>query len=43
MSQYIAVFGMAIAGISFTSEEFLRPLNHEKQWKNYFKNLIYPS
>lgn len=39
MSQYIAVFGMAVAGISFTKEELLRPLNHEKQWKNYFKKL----
>ncbi|NFA59171.1 hypothetical protein EXM63_08360 [Clostridium botulinum] len=39
MSQYIAVFGMAVAGISFTKEELLRPLNREKQWKNYFKKL----
>ncbi|MGO5072504.1 hypothetical protein ACTQ4K_00890 [Clostridium sporogenes] len=39
MSQYVAIFGMAIAGISFTKEELLRPLHHEKQWESYFKKL----
>ncbi|WP_287164594.1 hypothetical protein [Clostridium sp.] len=39
MSQYVAIFGMAIAGIAFTKEELLRPLHHEKQWKSYFKKL----
>ncbi len=39
MSQYIAILGMAIAAISFTKEELLKPLHHEKQWKSYFKKL----
>lgn len=39
MSQYIAIFGMGISAISFTKEELLKPLHHEKQWKSYFKKL----
>lgn len=39
MCQYIAALGMAIAAISFTKEELLKPLDHQKQWKSYFKKL----
>ncbi|WP_205598653.1 hypothetical protein [Clostridium niameyense] len=37
--QYISIFGMAIAGISFTKQDLLKPLNYENQWKNYFNKL----
>ena len=37
--QYIAVLGLALAGISFLKQDLMRPLNHQKQWETYFNRL----
>ncbi|WP_125154002.1 hypothetical protein [Clostridium rectalis] len=39
LNMYLSLFGLFISAISFTNEKFMRPLNYEETWKNYFHRL----
>lgn len=35
--QYVAIFGLALAGMSFLKQDLMRPLNYQNQWETYYK------
>ena len=39
ISQYVSFLGLFISALSFMSENLMRPLNYEEQWKTYFSKL----
>lgn len=39
ISEIVAAFGLALAGISFVKKDLMRPLNYQKQWETYFHKL----
>ncbi len=39
VTELLAAFGLALAGISFVKKDLMRPLDYEKKWKMYFYRL----
>jgi hypothetical protein len=39
LTQIVAAFGLALAGISFVKKDLMRPLDYQKTWETYFNRL----
>jgi hypothetical protein len=39
LTEIVAAFGLALAGISFVKKDLMRPLDYQKIWETYFNRL----
>jgi hypothetical protein len=39
LTEIVAAFGLALAGISFVKKDLMRPLDYQKTWDTYFNRL----
>lgn len=42
MSEFLSVFGLALAAIAFVKKDLMRPLDEQEQWELYFRKLNLP-